>query len=155
MTSSCQQYCNTNNTSAHVTLFLWIHMSRKFGSLKTFPTQDIKWRLMISYGYVWISNETKTNSIVTENNTVWKKVLSQELRNMTISNRMSKTLWSNSVTSNYRINQGVVSIKKCRLTSIGIRVLKIRRSRGRLFFNMGIPIHGKDGIIVEKRPRCI
>ena len=29
-------------------------------------------------------------------------------------------------------------------------MLKIRRSHGRLSFNMGIPIHGKDGLYIEK-----
>ena len=36
--------------------------------------------------------------------------------------------------------QGAVSIWRCRLTSIGIPVIKIRWSRDRLIFNMGIPI---------------
>ena len=42
--------------------------------------------------------------------------------------------------------QGAVSIKRCRLTSIGIPMLKIRQSRDCLIFNMGIPIPGKDGL---------
>ena len=32
-------------------------------------------------------------------------------------------------------------------------MLKIRRSRDRLIFNMGIPIHGKDGLYIEMGPR--
>ena len=32
-------------------------------------------------------------------------------------------------------------------------MLKIRRSRDLLIFNMGIPIPGKDGLYVEKGPR--
>ena len=35
--------------------------------------------------------------------------------------------------------------------SIGIPMLKIRRSRDRLIFNMGIPIPGKDGLYIETR----
>ena len=50
-------------------------------------------------------------------------------------------------------NPGAVSIKGCRLTSIGIPVLKIRRSCDRLIFNMGIPIPGKDGLYIETGPR--
>ena len=34
---------------------------------------------------------------------------------------------------------GAVSIKRCRLTGIGIPMLKIRRSHDRLIFNMTIP----------------
>ena len=33
-----------------------------------------------------------------------------------------------------------------------IPMLKIRRSRDRLIFNMGIPIHGKDGLYIETGP---
>ena len=40
----------------------------------------------------------------------------------------------------------------CVLTSIGIPMLKIRRSRDRLIFNMGIPIPGKDGLYIETGP---
>ena len=42
---------------------------------------------------------------------------------------------------------GAVSVSKCRLTSMGISMLKIRRSHDRLIFNMGIPITGKDGFL--------
>ena len=31
-------------------------------------------------------------------------------------------------------------------------MLKIRRSRDRLIFDMGIPIPGKDGLYIEKGP---
>ena len=48
--------------------------------------------------------------------------------------------------------QGGVSI--CGLTSIGIPMLKIRRSCDRLIFNMGIPIPGKDGLHIKMGPRC-
>ena len=44
---------------------------------------------------------------------------------------------------------GPSQYEKCRLTSIGIPVLKIRRSRDRLIFKMGIPIPGKDGLYIE------
>ena len=47
---------------------------------------------------------------------------------------------------------GAVSILRCRLSSIGIPMLKIRRFRDRLIFNMGIPIPGKDGIYNETGP---
>ena len=42
-----------------------------------------------------------------------------------------------------------VSIYRCRLTSIGIPMLKIRRSRDRLIFNVGIAIPWKDGLYIE------
>ena len=32
-------------------------------------------------------------------------------------------------------------------------MLKVRRSRDRLVFNMGIPIPGKDGLYIETGPR--
>ena len=38
---------------------------------------------------------------------------------------------------------------KCHLTSIGIPMLKIRRSRDRIIFNMEIPIPGRDGLYFE------
>ena len=41
---------------------------------------------------------------------------------------------------------------RCRLTSIGIPMLKIRRSGDRLIFNMGIPIPGKDSLYIETGP---
>ena len=44
------------------------------------------------------------------------------------------------------------SIKRCCLTSIGIPMLKIRRSRECLIFNMGIPIPDKDGLLIEMEP---
>ena len=47
---------------------------------------------------------------------------------------------------------GGVSILKCRLTSIRILMLKIRRSRDRLIFNMESPIPGKDGLYIETGP---
>ena len=47
---------------------------------------------------------------------------------------------------------GCLNIKICRLTSIGMPMLKIRRSRDRLIFNMGIPIPGKDGLYIETGP---
>ena len=34
-------------------------------------------------------------------------------------------------------------------------MLKIRRSRDRLIFNMGIPVHGKDGLYIETGPRIL
>ena len=39
---------------------------------------------------------------------------------------------------------GAVSIWRCRLTSIGIPMLKMRQSHDRLIFSMGIPIPGKE-----------
>ena len=43
---------------------------------------------------------------------------------------------------------GAISIWRCR-ASIGIPMLKTRRSHDRLIFNMGIPIPGKDGLYIE------
>ena len=34
-------------------------------------------------------------------------------------------------------------------------MLKIRQSQDRLFFNMGIPIPGKDGLYIETGPRGV
>ena len=42
---------------------------------------------------------------------------------------------------------------KCRLTSIGTPMLKIKQSRDCLIFNMGIPIPGKNGLDIETGPR--
>ena len=36
---------------------------------------------------------------------------------------------------------------------MAILMLKIRRPNGRLIFNMGIPIPGKDGLYIETGPR--
>ena len=47
---------------------------------------------------------------------------------------------------------GAVSIKRCRLTSIEIPMLKIRHSHDRLIFNMGISITRKDGLYIETGP---
>ena len=47
---------------------------------------------------------------------------------------------------------GAVSIQTCRLTSIGIPILKIRRSRDRLIFNMGILYPGKTVFILRQGP---
>ena len=41
---------------------------------------------------------------------------------------------------------------KDRLTSVGITLLKIRRSHDRLIFNTGILMPGKDGLCNETRP---
>ena len=48
--------------------------------------------------------------------------------------------------------QGDVSIYRCYLTGIEIPMLKIRRSRDRLIFNMGIPIPGKTVFILRQGP---
>ena len=63
----------------------------------------------------------------------------------------SPPLWRHS-NANDRI-QEAVSIQRCRLTRIGISMLKIRRSPDRLIFNMGIPIPAKDGLYIETGPR--
>ena len=49
-------------------------------------------------------------------------------------------------------NQGAVSTSRCRPTSIGIPIWKIRRSRDRLIFNMGIPYPGKTVFILRRGP---
>ena len=46
--------------------------------------------------------------------------------------------------SGRRSIQGVVSMLRCRLTNIGIPMLKIRRSHDRPIFNIEIPIPGKE-----------
>ena len=51
--------------------------------------------------------------------------------------------------------QGAVSIRKTVLPGVGIPMLKIRRPNGRLIFNMGIPIPGKDGLYIEMGPRYL
>ena len=56
--------------------------------------------------------------------------------------------WKQSTSS----NQGAVAIERCRLTTVGIPMLKTRRSPDRLVFNMGIPIHGEDGLYIETKP---
>ena len=45
---------------------------------------------------------------------------------------------------------GAVSSYGCRITSIGIPMLKIRRSRNRLIFNLGILIPGKTVFIFKR-----
>ena len=50
-----------------------------------------------------------------------------------------------------RPSGGLLNIR-CRLNSIRIPMLKIRRSCDRLIFNMGIPIPGKDGLYIETGP---
>ena len=45
--------------------------------------------------------------------------------------------------------QGAVSIRKTVLPGMAIPLIKIRRPNGRLIFNMGIPIPGKDGLYIE------
>ena len=47
---------------------------------------------------------------------------------------------------------GAVSIRKTVLLGMAIPMLKIRRPTGRLIFNMGIPIPGKDGLYIETGP---
>ena len=51
-----------------------------------------------------------------------------------------------------QINQGAVSIRKTVLPGMAIPMLKIRRPNGRLIYNMGIPIPGKDGLYIETGP---
>ena len=48
--------------------------------------------------------------------------------------------------------QGAISIRKTVLPGMAIPMLKIRRLNGRLIFNMGIPIPGKDGLYIETGP---
>ena len=50
-------------------------------------------------------------------------------------------------------HQGAVSIRKKVLPGMAIPMLKIRCPNGRLIFNMGIPIPGKDGLYIETGPR--
>ena len=55
------------------------------------------------------------------------------------------------LTSNimYVNDQGAISIQKCRFTSIGISMLKIRWTCDHLIFNMGIPIPRKYDLYTE------
>ena len=53
---------------------------------------------------------------------------------------------------NRTCHQGAVSVQRCCLTSIGIPMLKIRRSCDPLIFNMGIPIPGKTVFILKQDP---
>ena len=53
---------------------------------------------------------------------------------------------------NWKGSQGAVSIRKTVLPGMAIPMLKIRRPNGRLIFNMGIPIPGKDGLYIETGP---
>ena len=50
---------------------------------------------------------------------------------------------------------GGVLNKRCRLTNVGITVLKIRRSRDCLIFNMGIPYLGKTVFILRRGPASL
>ena len=50
------------------------------------------------------------------------------------------------------ICQGAIATYRCRLASIGIPKLKIRRSRDRLIFNMRIPISGNGSLYIETGP---
>ena len=54
--------------------------------------------------------------------------------------------------SAFRRNQGTISIYICRLINIAIPMLKIRLSRDRLIFNMGIPIHRVTIFILRRAP---
>ena len=47
---------------------------------------------------------------------------------------------------------GAVSILRCRLTRMGIPMLKIKQSPDRLIFDIEIPIPGKDGLCIETGP---
>ena len=47
---------------------------------------------------------------------------------------------------------GGILIYRCRLTSIGIPILKIRQSNDHLIFNMEIPIPGKTVFILRQGP---
>ena len=49
--------------------------------------------------------------------------------------------------------QGTVSTWRYHVTSIGIPMLKIRRSHDSLIFNTGISIPGKDGLYIGTGPR--
>ena len=49
---------------------------------------------------------------------------------------------------------GAVSVWRGRLTSIGIPMLKIRRSRDRIIFNIKISIPGKYGLYIETGCVC-
>ena len=55
--------------------------------------------------------------------------------------------WILSITAGGRLNINMSSYQ------YRVPMLKIRRSRDRLIFNMGIPIPGKDGICMEIVPR--
>ena len=49
-------------------------------------------------------------------------------------------------------HQGGISVLRFHLTNIGIPMLKIRRSRDRLIFNMGSPYLGKTVFILRQPP---
>ena len=61
-------------------------------------------------------------------------------------------LWCSRSSVGLLRHPGGVSIWRCRLTSIRIPILKIRRSRDRLIFNLGIPIPKIDGVYIETGP---
>ena len=49
--------------------------------------------------------------------------------------------------------QGLYSLRRCRLISIGIPIINMRRSSDHLRFVMGIPIHIRRCLLSELRPR--
>ena len=52
-------------------------------------------------------------------------------------------------------NQDLVSIQRPSFSCMGIPMLKIRRSRDRLIFNMGIPILVRRHLYIETAPRTL
>ena len=61
---------------------------------------------------------------------------------------------TNYLGTDFAQNSGPSQYKdRCRLTSIGIPMLNIRRSHDRLIFKMGRPIPGNDCLYIETGPR--
>ena len=53
----------------------------------------------------------------------------------------------------HKIHQGLYSLIRCHLISIGISIINLRRSSDRLWFIMGIPIPVRRHLLSKLRPR--
>ena len=105
----------------------------------------------------WLDNQFshKSNMYIYKTSIVSSEAVSELDLGRNIYCPLPLPLWAK--TQIHCVNQehqtpGAVSIRKTVLPGMAIPMLKIRRPNGRLIFNMGIPIPGKDGLYIETGP---
>ena len=115
---------------------------------------DLRWSDNVFFTFIWITKKSRP--------VLWVKLQGEVLNGLALILNTSLyefRLYTTDISLiNVELqleneNLGGVSLQKCRLTGIGIPMLKIRRSPDRLIFNTGIPIPGNNPLYIETEPK--
>ena len=135
---------------------LFVHMSNSQKGFISFNIISLLFVPIYIYIYMTMHGTVATHERFLKLNLWWGQVLLtvQSKCHLPTTNYFSTDIFQQ---RRYSLENGVFGSRifwgpsqyKDGVTGIGIPMLKIRRSRDRLIFNMGIPIPGKDGLYIE------